>query len=194
MDAVCELDKRRRVPDLEAHVETQPPFGPLAGLNDALRAAHVHSHGLLAIDVLTRRDHRLQVLRVEVRRRGNHDRVHFLRAGDLLVSVGTEEHLRPIDAGVTFRLGEAVKVLLRILQLVLKQIRQRDDPRRAGLGQIGRVRAASSTAAEQPHPHGRVRRRAAHQSRADDHQARSSCGCAHEFPPVDLLQSLRLLT
>src|SRR5439155_12600548 len=63
---------------------------------------------------------------------------------------------------------------------------------RTGLGQIGRVRAAPSAAAEQPHSHGRVCRRATNQSGTDDHQARSSCGCAHEFPPVNLLERLRL--
>ena len=78
-DALLQLHHRRRLADLESHVEAQSALRPLADLDHPLRARHVDRDRLLAVRVLACRDHGLEVQRMKVRRRRDLDDVHVLR-------------------------------------------------------------------------------------------------------------------
>ena len=80
MDAIHQLDIRRRHANLEAHIQAQLPFRLLADFENVLSPRHVDGHRLFAIHMLTRLHRGLQMLHVEVGRRGDHHRVNFLRS------------------------------------------------------------------------------------------------------------------
>ncbi len=116
MDALHQLDERRRGTNLEAHIEAQPPFRLLADLEHALRAGDIHRYRLFAIDVLARGHHRRQMLGMEIRRRRNHDGVHVFRFRHLLVGFRAHES----RGGIRIALPHLV-------QLVLIKIAERED-------------------------------------------------------------------
>src|SRR6266849_6044670 len=93
VNAPDQLHKRRAVANLEPDVEAELTLRAFADFNNTQRAGYVDSHRLLEIDVLPGGDDGFQMLRVIVGRRGDDDRIHFLRVRYLLVRVGAHEKL-----------------------------------------------------------------------------------------------------
>ena len=93
VDAADELNEGRTVANLESDIQAELAFGALADFDDAQRARDVHRHRLFEIDVLAGGYDGFKMLRMKVRRRGDHDGIDFLGVRDLLVCVGAEEKL-----------------------------------------------------------------------------------------------------
>ena len=152
MDALHQLDIRRRHANLESNLQAHFSFGLLAGFQNAPGARDVDGYGLFAINVLTRRHRGLQMLHMEVGRSRYDHRVNILRIEDLLVRMSSQESF--LDARLAFCRGEFVYLLLGFIQAVLKHVRQHSDSRIRVFQNCFQVRGAAPSASQQSHAHG----------------------------------------
>ncbi len=180
MEALHQFDERRSLPDLEADFQGDAALGPAAGFKHAPGARHIDGYRLLAVGVLAGRDRPFQMLRMEVRWRRDHDRVHLPGGGDLFEGARSTEDLPGIDRRAAVLLREAVEMPLGAIELVLKKIAQRCHPRARVLHHAGGVSRAPPAAPQQSDADRRVGLRATNQARAGDRQS----GGAQEFAPV----------
>ena len=157
----------------------------LADFDDVVRAGHVYGHGFLTVNMLSRGNDGLQVVRVEVRRRGDENKVYFLRLRDLLIRIRTLEELGRVNGGVALRLLQLVEVLAPFFQLVGKQIGDGGHARTGILHEARRFFRRPPSAAENSEANLRIRFRPAHSLRLDNHKA--CCrGCPQKLPPPQL--------
>src|SRR5437588_492071 len=187
------FDERRTIPDLEANIETELAFSALADFDDLFRAGHVHADGLFEIDVLAGGDDGLHVLRMKVRRRGDDDRIDFLRSGNFVESVRADEELRRVNGTEAFGLLELVEIGVSRIELVLKQIGERHDPCAAGVDQIRGIFGAAPAAAQQSNAYGGIGGGATHEFGLDEHQPGRGHGGADEFAAVELVGGVNRL-
>src|SRR2546427_10798260 len=132
VDAADQLDKGRAVADLESHVQTELALGALPNLADPFRAGGVHGDGFFQVHVLARGNDGFEVLRMEVGRRRDDKRIHLLRGGDLLVGTRTDEELARVQSRASFCLLQLIEVCVRGIELVLKQVGDRNESSPAG--------------------------------------------------------------
>ena len=171
---------------LEADVEAEAILHLFPNPHHAFAAGHVHRHGFLAVNVLSGVNDGLQMPGMENVGRGDLHHVDVRTVCQGLISPRPAKHQLGIDARIAMLGGNGVKVLLALVQLVLKEVGQSHHARGGVVGKrCGDVRAAMP-AAEQSQSNRRVRRRAAHKLRLDDHDPRSAGG-AEELPPAHLL-------
>jgi len=74
------------------------------------------------------------------------------------------------------------------IELVLKQVGQRNDPSAAGVHQIRRVFRPPPAAAEHPNADGGIRVRATDQGGLDEHGRGGGSRRAQERPAIDVLR------
>src|SRR6516165_11959754 len=110
VDTAGQFDKGRAIADLEADIEAKLSLRALADVDDSERSGHVDRDGLFEIDVFARGDDGFEMLRMEIRRSGDDDGIHFLRCGNLLEGIGAGEQLSGVNDGKSFGLQELVEV------------------------------------------------------------------------------------
>src|SRR5215472_18652283 len=91
------------------------------------------------------------MLRMKIRRRGDDDGIHFFGGSNFVKGIRAEEELLGVDGAIAFGLLQLVEVSAGGIELVLKQVCERDDTRAAGVDQIRGVFGAAPAATEQPH-------------------------------------------
>src|SRR3989442_12652362 len=126
------------------------------------------------------------MLRMDVGWRRDEQRVHLLRGGDLLVGARTDKKLPRIQSRIAFRLLNLIETCMGSVELVLKQVGQRNDTSGAGVHQIRRVFRSAPTAAEQADGDGGIRVRAMHQGGLDEHCRGGGSRRTQERTAVDL--------
>jgi len=187
VDALHQFHKRRRAANLETDLQAQLSLRLFPDAHGALGAADIHSHGFLAVNMLSRVDHSIQVLDVKKAGRRDLDDIDLLGRGELLISLRTLKHQFAIDARIALFGGKLVEMFFAFLELILEKIGQCDDARR----RVGRERSrhfgTAPSAPEQPEAHGGVGCRAAHQFRFQNEQAGRGRRGAHKTAPVHLL-------
>ena len=126
-----------------------------------------------------------------VRRRGDYDGVQFTRGCNLLVAVGADEKLRCVQSRIALGLLDLIEVRAGLVELVLKQVGQRDDAGATGINQIRCVFSAAPAATQQTDAHGGVSGGTTYQLGLDEHNARGSRDTADKFPAVQLVGEVR---
>src|SRR5215472_19119481 len=187
MNAANHFDERGAIANLEANVEAELAFGALANVDDFFRAGHVDGHGLFEINVLGGRDDGFEVLRMKIRRSGNDDGVDVFGGSNFVESVGADEELRGINRAEAFGLLQLVEIGVGGIELVLKHVGKRDNPRTAGVNEIGGVLRAAAAAAEQAYTDCGVGRCSADKIRIYEHEASGGSGRAYEFATVEVV-------
>src|SRR5712692_2353660 len=98
----------------------------------------------------------------------------------------THKELPRVERRVPFRLLHLIEVCVCGIELVLKQVGQRNDTSAAGVHQIPRVLRAAPATAEQADADGGIRVRAMYQGWLDEHGRGGGGRDAQEPAPVDL--------
>ena len=86
--------------------------------------------------MLSASNDRFQMLRMIIRRCGDHHGVHFFRGCHLLKSVRANEDLRSINRRIVLGLLHLVEVFLGVVKLILEHVGQRDNASAAGVNHI----------------------------------------------------------
>jgi hypothetical protein len=102
-------------------------------------------------------NYRFQMLWMKIGRRGNNDRVNFLRRGNLLRSIRTDKKLRSVQSGEAFRLLDLIEVGVGLVELVLEKVAERYNASAASVDHIRRILGAAAAAAKEPNAHSRIR-------------------------------------
>src|SRR5258705_432671 len=133
MNTLNHFDERWRIADLKPHVKAEFALGSLADFYHLQGAGYIYRDRFFKINVLAGSDYALQMSGMEIRRRGNYNRGHLFRGGNLFAGIRAQEELRLVHGRISFVLLHPVEVGSGSVELILKQVGQGNDATAAGV-------------------------------------------------------------
>ncbi len=135
MDPFGSGSDRRRIPALEAHIDTLAGLYTLRDSERLTGLGDIHTNGFLAVDMLAGSYGRFEVLHMEEGRGGNLYQVDIPRPGKLFECVRAMKEQPGIDRCASQAGIESVETVASGGKLVGKQIGESDDLGRGVVGE-----------------------------------------------------------